>query len=65
MSNRDDHSVVLSEADSKRRVSGCLFPELSQDTEFENNKVITPSPFVVVHFDLKTLFSYIMFIYWS
>lgn len=38
--------------------------ELSQDTEFEN-EVITPSPFVVIHFDLKTLFSYIIFIYWS
>lgn len=40
--------------------------ELSQDAQFENNnKVITQSPFVVINFDLKTLFSYIMFIYWS
>lgn len=38
--------------------------ELSQDTEFKN-MVITPGPFIVIHFDLNTLFSYIMFIYWS
>lgn len=37
---------------------------LSQNTEeleFEN-KVITPSPFVVIHFDLKTLLSHLLVI---